>query len=335
MKYDLYCLGSALVDMTFQIDDDFTKRNEERGISKGAMTLIEKDDQNSLMSELKDLNKSPERACGGSGTNSIVAASLFGSRSYMSCIVTDDENGRFFLKDLSSNGVDHASKLIDADLPSGQCLIMISDDAERTMCTNLGMNSEFSPNDVDEKIIQNSEYLFLEGYLVASPKGYDSFKKAIELARKHSTKVAITLSDAFIVNTFEKELKELISMKCDLIFCNEIEAMDFSGSKEESEIFSYFRNFTPNLVITKGSEGCSGFEQSQEFHVPGIKVEAIDTNGAGDMFAGAVMNAISESKSLEESARFGCFAASKTVQSSGPRLTSEEYKKIKETFSSY
>ena len=124
------------------------------------MTLIEKDDQNSLISELKDLNKSPERACGGSGTNSIVAASLFGSRSYMSCIVTDDENGRFFLKDLSSNGVDHASKLIDADLPSGQCLVMISDDAERTMCTNLGVNSEFSPMMLMRKSFKTQSIFF-------------------------------------------------------------------------------------------------------------------------------------------------------------------------------
>ena len=335
MKYDLCCLGSALVDVTFQIDDDFTRKNEERGISKGAMTLIDKDDQNSLINELRDLKKSPERACGGSGTNSIVAASLFGSKCFMSCIVSDDENGKFFLRDLSVNGVGHASKLIDSDLPSGQCLVMISDDAERTMCTNLGVNSEFSPNDVDERIIKNSEYLFLEGYLVASPKGYDSFKKAIELACKHGTKVALSLSDAFIVNTFEKELKELISTKCDLIFCNEIEAMEFSGSREEEEIFSYFKDFTPNLLITKGPEGCTGFEQDYKFNVPGIKVKAIDTNGAGDMFAGAVMNAISESKSLEESAKFGCFAASKTVQSSGPRMTNEEYKKIKENFSSY
>ena len=100
MKYDLCCLGSALVDITFQIDDDFVKANEERGIAKGGMTLIEKDDQNSIIEELVNLGKKSHRACGGSATNSIVAASLFGSNCYMSCIVNDDDNGRFYLNDL-------------------------------------------------------------------------------------------------------------------------------------------------------------------------------------------------------------------------------------------
>lgn len=335
MKYDLCCLGSALVDITFHIDDEFTAKNEERGISKGAMTLIEKEDQNNLIIELQDLEKSSEKACGGSGTNSVVAASLFGSNCYMSCIVTDDENGRFFLDDLSVNGVEHASNLFESDMPSGQCLVMISEDAERTMCTNLGVNSDFSHENVDENIIKNSDFLLLEGYLVASPQGYDSFKKAINLAKEHDTNVAITLSDAFIVNSFEKELKELMSIKCDLIFCNEVEAIEFSGSKNVEEIFNYFKDFSQNLVITKGPDGCVGYEPGKEFNIPGIKVKAIDTNGAGDMFAGAVMNSISEGKSLEESAVFGCFAASKTVQSSGPRLTKNEYREIKETFSSY
>jgi sugar/nucleoside kinase (ribokinase family) len=335
MNYDICCLGSALVDITFQIDDDFTSKNEDRGISKGAMTLIEKEDQNNLIKELQDLQKSSEKACGGSGTNSTVAASLFGSSCYMSCIVTNDENGRFFYDDLFTNGVKHASNLVESDIPSGQCLVMISEDAERTMCTNLGINSDFSPENVDENIIKNSEFILLEGYLMASPRGYDSFKKAINVAQEHDKKVVITLSDAFIVNSFEKELKELINTKCDLIFCNEVEAIEFSGSQNDEEIFKYFRDYSPNLVITKGSDGCVGYELGKEFNIPGIKVKAIDTNGAGDMFAGAVMNLLSEGKSLEESAKFGCYAASKTVQSSGPRLTKKEYREIKETFSSY
>ena len=189
MKYDLCCLGSALVDITFQIDDDFVKANEERGIAKGGMTLIEKDDQINLIQELMDLGKSPDKACGGSATNSVVAASLFGSSCHMSCIVSDDDNGRFYLEDLSSNGIGHNSELIDSEIPSGQCLVMISDDAERTMCTNLGINSNISISNVDQDVIKNSEYILLEGYLVASPEGYDTFKEAITQAKKYNTKV--------------------------------------------------------------------------------------------------------------------------------------------------
>ena len=335
MKYDLSCLGSALVDITFQIDDDFTKKNEERGIVKGGMTLIEKDDQDSLIHELMDSKKFPEKACGGSATNSVVAASLFGSGCYMSCVVSDDDNGKFYLNDLSANGIEHSSKVTKSEIPSGQCLVMVSGDAERTMCTNLGINSEVSQNNVDEEIIKNSKFLLLEGYLIASPGGFAAYKKAVSYAKDHDTKVALSLSDPFIVNSFNEELKELIQIKCDLIFCNEIEAKEFSGCDKEKGIFNYFKRYTPNLLVTKGSDGCSGYDVENEFYIPGIKVKAIDTNGAGDMFAGAVLNSLNDEKSLEESAKFGCFAASKIVQNSGPRLTREEYQEIKEIFSSY
>tara|TARA_B100001175_G_scaffold97947_1_gene83035 strand:- start:18 stop:629 length:612 start_codon:yes stop_codon:yes gene_type:complete len=203
------------------------------------------------------------------------------------------------------------------------------------MCTNLGINSDFSPKDVDEEVIKNSKFLFLEGYLVASPEGFESYKKAINLAKVHNTKVAISLSDPFIVNTFKKELKELIEIKCDFIFCNEDEAAEFADSREEDVIFAYFKNFTPNLLVTKGPRGCKGYDEDGTINIPGLEVNAIDTNGAGDMFAGAVLYGLNESKNLEASANFGCFAASKIVQNSGPRLTGDEYLKIKETFSSY
>ena len=252
MEYDICSIGSALVDLTFKIDDEFVKQIEQKGIVKGGMTLIEKDDQNELVEELIQSGKIPDKACGGSATNSVVAASLFGSSCFMSCIVGDDENGKFYLEDLSQNGINHNSNLIDSEKPSGQCLVMVSDDAERTMCTNLGINSEFSAQNVDEEIIKNSNYLFLEGYLLASPEGFDSFKKAFNLAKKYNVKVALSLSDIFIVNTFKEELKELISTSCDLIFCNEGEASEFANSNSEEEIFKFFKNYSPKLLVTQG-----------------------------------------------------------------------------------
>ena len=335
MKYDLCSIGSALVDITFQIEDDFLERNKERGISKGGMTLIDKRDQYDLIQALNESGKEPGKACGGSATNSVVAASLFGSNCFMSCIVGDDENGRFYLEDLTSNGIGHSSDQIKSENPSGQCLVMVSDDAERTMCTNLGINSEFSPKNVDEVVIRNSSFILLEGYLIASPEGFNSFKKAFDLAKEHDVKVALSLSDVFIVSSFKNELKELITTKCDLIFCNEAEAAEFAGYDQEEAIFSFFKEYTPNLLITKGAEGCIGYDKECSFSVPGVKVDAVDSNGAGDMFAGAVINSLNEGKDLKKSAEFGCYASSKIVQNSGPRLRSEQYKKIKETFSSY
>ena len=176
--------------------------------------------------------------------------------------------------------------------------------------------------------------ILLEGYLVASPDGYNTFKEAITQAKKHDTKVALSLSDTFIVNSFKKELVELIEINCDLIFCNESEAQEFAGSVIEKEIFSYFKDYTRNLIITKGSDGCIGYDENYEFSVSGEEVKAIDTNGAGDMFAGAVLNGLNNQKNLEESSKFGCFAASKIVQKNGPRLSKKEYEEIKRTFTS-
>ena len=335
MKYDLCCLGSAIVDLTFQVNDDFVKINEERGILKGSMTLMEKEDQQKLINELNESGIFPQKACGGSATNSAVAASMFGSECFMTCIVENDENGRFYLEDLSKNGVDHKSRLLNKNLSTGQCLIMISEDAERTMCTNLGINAEISSEDIDENTINDSKYILLEGYQLASPGGYNLFKKVVESAKKSNTKIALSLSDSFIVNSFREALKEIIGIKCDLIFCNENEAMEFCQTNDENNILETLKTYTPSALITKGAEGCVGFDKEAQFKVPGIQVEAIDTNGAGDMFAGAVLHELCNARSLEESAKFGCFAASKTVQNSGPRLTRGEYKEIKKTFSSY
>jgi len=213
-------------------------------------------------------------------------------------------------------------------------LVMVSEDAERTMCTNLGINTTFSPSNINEEIIKVSDSIFIEGYLIASPKGKDSFKKAIELAKLYDTKVLVSLSDPFIVNSFKNDLKELLSIKCDLVFCNEAEAREFSERTDEYEIFDYFKSYTPNLLITKGSEGCVGYDDNTTIKVDGFAVNAIDTNGAGDMFAGAVISMLNGGNNLEDSAKFGCYASSKVVQKIGPRLSKDEYKEIKKTFSS-
>jgi sugar/nucleoside kinase (ribokinase family) len=209
---------------------------------------------------------------------------------------------------------------------------MVSDDAERTMCTNLGISTEFWTSDLDAEIIKASHYLFLEGYLVASPKGMEVCKKAIEVAKESDTKVSISLSDPNIVNAFKDEIKTLLDMKCDLIFCNEDEALAYAETDDISNAFQIFKEISPNFLITQGSSGCIGFDGKNEFNIPGIKVNAIDSNGAGDMFAGAVLYCITSGSSLEKGAIFGCYAASKVVGNVGPRLIKDEYHKIKHNF---
>jgi len=332
MKFDICSVGSALVDFTFSIDREYEKNLITYGIPKGSMTLIEKEDQEVLINELIKMGKTPDRACGGSGTNSIVAASLFGAKCHMTCIVSDDDHGRFYIEDLASNNISHTNAPIESKISSGRCLVMVSDDAERTMCTNLGINTEFSTSDLDVERIKASHYLFLEGYLVASPKGMEVCTKAIDASKESDTKVSISLSDPNIVNAFKNEIKTLLDMKCDLVFCNEDEALAYAETDDISKAFQTFKEISPNFLITQGSSGCIGFDGKNEFNIPGTKVDAIDSNGAGDMFAGAVLYCITSGSSLEKGAEFGCYAASKVVGNYGPRLIKDEYYKIKNNF---
>ena len=333
MKYDLCTIGSALVDFTFSIKREYEANLADKKIPKGSMTLIEREDQESLMNELIDLDLIPDKACGGSCTNSTVAASLFGANCHMSCIVSDDEHGKFYIEDLLSNGVSHTNLPISSNLASGRCLVLVSEDAERTMCTDLGINIEFSTNHIDEEIIKKSNYLFIEGYQVASPKGVDVCKKALNIALEHDTKVSISLSDPNIVKAFKNEIKSLLEIKCDLIFCNEKEALAYTETDDISEATNILKRISPNFLITRGALGCVGFEKERPINIPGHQAKAIDSNGAGDMFAGAVLYSLSQGKSLEEGAKFGCYAASKIVSQVGPRLSKETYGQIKDNYS--
>ena len=333
MKYDLSTIGSALVDLTFSIDKAYEANLVKYKIPKGSMTLIDREDQEALIDELMALNIRLDKACGGSGTNTTVAASLFGANCHMSCIVSDDDHGKFYIEDLMSNKVSHSNPPVASSLSSGRCLVMVSEDAERTMCTNLGINSELSTDDINKEVIIRSDYLFLEGYLVASPKGIEVCKNALEVAKENDTKVSISFSDPNIVNAFRNEIHSLLKIRCDLLFCNEEEALAYTKTDKLEDAFELLKEACPNLLITQGSSGCIGFDGKNNIDIPGHKVKAIDSNGAGDMFAGAVLYSLSQGKSLEEGAKFGCFAASKVVSNVGPRLSKEEYGKIKFNYS--
>tara|TARA_Y100001970_G_scaffold258448_1_gene338356 strand:+ start:515 stop:1516 length:1002 start_codon:yes stop_codon:yes gene_type:complete len=333
MNYDLSTIGSALVDFTFNIEKDFEAKLANQDIPKGSMTLIEREDQEALIKELSGMNIPLDKACGGSGTNTTVAASLFGANCHMSCIVSNDDHGKFYIEDLLSNKVSHCNPPVPSNLASGRCLVMVSRDAERTMCTNLGINSELSTDDINEEIIKKSNYLFLEGYLVASPNGVEVFKRALKVAKENNTKVSVSLSDPNIVNAFRNEIRSLLEIKCDLVFCNEEEALAYAETDNLEDAFEVLKGISSNFLITQGSSGCIGFDGKNHIDIPGHKVKAIDSNGAGDMFAGAVLSCLCQGEGLEEGAKFGCYAASKIVSNVGPRLSKEGYKEIKSNYS--
>jgi len=333
MKYNICSLGNAIVDITFQIGMDFQEKLRERGISLSSMTLIEEKDQDSLLEELNLSYKEDSfKACGGSATNTIIAASNFGANCHCTCKVSNDEFGEFYLSDLADNKISCNTKASISELPSGRCVVMVTPDAERTMCTCLGISGEVSTQDVDEEAIKNSEYLYIEGYLVTSETALAAVYKAADIAIKNGVKIALSLSDPNIVQNFKDQFLEILKRDCDLIFCNESEAINFSQVERVDNSVKFLREHSKRGFITLGSKGCLAWDQEKKLEVPAEKANPVDTNGAGDMFAGAALTALCEGYDLRKSAEFGCYAAPKKVESFGPRLTKNQYKKLKQDF---
>ena len=332
MELDICSIGNAIVDIQFNIEDEFKSYLVNNSIAFGTMTLIEQEDQENLIKELSRKYGKASLACGGSIANSTFAASNFGSPCHLACKVNDDDFGHFFLNNLKENNIFHTSQTSNSDSSTGRSVIMVTPDAERTMCTFLGVSSLLTNSDIDRNMISNSKYLFIEGYLVTSPSALNCCKEAINIAINNDTKVAISLSDPGIVNNFRNEIETLIDLQCDLLFCNKAEALAFTEKNSLNEAHKVLRDSAESFLITLHEHGCLTWNGKEISKLSGYEAKAIDTNGAGDMFAGAVLHALCSGEQLNKAAKFGCYAASVLVASFGPRLETEEYKKIKNNF---
>ena len=315
-KYHVYGVGNALVDIVTEVDDEFLLTHE---VEKGVMTLVDEKRQHKLI-EAIDMKRS-NMQCGGSAANTVIAVSQFGGRSYYSSLVAKDELGKFFLEDLKRNGV--STNLNYKNCPdglSGRCLVMTTSDAERTMNTFLGVSSFVSPEHLNEDAIKQSEYVYLEGYLVASPKGLDALIEAKKVAEKHKVYTALTFSDPSMVKYFPDQMNKIIGASVDLLFCNEEEAMIFTGKDTLTEAREELKLSARRFVITLGSNGAMIFDGDTFIQIEPYKVSAVDTNGAGDMFAGAFLYGITNGHSFADSGKLASLASSKVVSQQGPRL---------------
>ena len=323
-KYDIYGIGNALVDLVFEVDEQFLADNE---VEKGLMTLVEEDRQKELISKI-DVKEEMMKG-GGSAANSVVAASQFGAECYYSCKVANDQFGKFYLKDLKENGVD--TKLNEETAPeghTGRCLVMTTPDAERTMNTFLGITADFSVAEIDEEAIKDSKYIYSEGYLVPSPTGREAMLKAKEIAEANSVKTALSFSDPSMVKYFKNEMVEAVGNGVDLLFCNEEEAMLYTDQDTIWEAREELKKIAKRFAITLGKNGAMIFDGETFIDIEPYEVDAIDTNGAGDMFAGAFLFAINHGHSYAEAGKIASLASSKVVSQMGPRLEWTQAKEI-------
>ncbi|MCW9707597.1 adenosine kinase [Fodinibius salsisoli] len=326
-KYNVYGIGNALVDVEFEVTDKFLDKHD---ISKGVMTLVDQELQFKLIDDIN--HAEAVQKPGGSAANTLYAINQFGGSAFYSCKVAADAFGDSYLKNMDEVGINTNFDRQEREKGiTGKCLVMVTDDAERTLNTYLGISAELSTQEVDEQAIQHSEYVYIEGYLAASEKGHEAMKLTKSMAQKHNTKTALTLSDPSIVEAFKGRFKELIGDSIDLLFCNAEEAKIYTGKEDLAEARDTLKNLAQKIVITEGKHGSMVYDGSSFIDVSPHEVQAVDTNGAGDMYAGAFLYGITNGLSDHEAAKLASLAGSKVVSQFGPRLNGNKAREILDT----
>jgi sugar/nucleoside kinase (ribokinase family) len=326
--YNIYGIGAALVDTEVEVSDAFLASAQ---IDKGVMTLVDELRQTELLKALASENTQILRKCGGSVCNSVVAASSLGAKVFFSGKVADDSDGELYIDDLQDAGVDFHRAGQESGI-TGKCLVMVTDDAERTMNTFLGASEALSAREIDQAALVDSEWFYVEGYLVTDEVRTLATKAAVETAKASGVKVAISLSDPFVVAVFGDALREVIGGGVDLIFCNKDEAMAFAGTESLEAAAESLKQYTKTFAITDGANGAITFDGHTMNQSKGVDAKAIDTNGAGDMFAGAFLYAITSGKSYAWAADLANDCASRVVGQFGPRLKVLDFDAIKAKF---
>jgi sugar/nucleoside kinase (ribokinase family) len=327
-KYDVYGMGNALVDLVCRVDDAFLS---EMGIEKGRMILIDQAAHDALVPRL-----TPEtRENAGSVANSMIALSFFGGKGFYSCKVADDKDGRFYLDQLREEGLatNSTKETLEPGI-TGKAVVMVTPDAERTFNTFLGATETFSTAQLDSDALAQSEWLYIEGYLVAQKTAQPAAVEAVRTARANGVKVALTFSDVFMIQHFRQGMDEIVGDGVDLILCNEDEARSYTGKHDLAAATDALKKVAKTFAITRGPKGTIVYDGKTLSEVTGVQVKAIDTVGAGDMFAGAFLYGITHGFSYEDAAKFANMAASSVVTKFGPRLGKDELQGILKTFKS-
>ena len=303
-------IGNAIVDVLCKVSDDFLNKNS---LTKSTMKLVDETEFKKLLSSLQI----EETISGGSVANSIVGLSQLGNKVGFIGKVNNDDLGEKYEEGLKKENVDYLYKKKSEPIPTGSCLILITPDSERTMCTYLGTAGKINNNDVDEKIIKNAEIIFLEGYLWDEGNPKKAFDKAI----KYSNKVAMSLSDLFCVERHKPHFLELVKNKLDIIFSNEQEILSLLDVKSFDEVISFSKQIRKNIIITRGEKGAISINGDEVEECKAQKnIEIKDLTGAGDLFAAGYLHGIINKLSIKESLEKGTELSSKIIQKIGARI---------------
>ena len=303
-------IGNAIVDVICKIEESFLTDN---GLTKSTMKLVDESEFKKLLSSLKI----EETVSGGSVANSIVGLSQLGNKVGFIGKVNEDDLGNRYEEGLKKEKVEYFYSKKKEQLPTGTCLILITPDSERTMCTFLGTAGKISENDIDVSVVKNSEITFLEGYLWDEGDPKKAFNKAIQ----NSNKIAMSLSDLFCVERHKPHFLDLVKNKLDIIFANEQEVLSLIDVKNFNEVVSFGKKLGKLIVVTRGEKGSMVINNNEVIECnikKGLKI--VDLTGAGDLFAAGFLHGYVNNLSMMQSLEKGTEMSSKVIQIFGARL---------------
>lgn len=314
-QFGLCAIGNAIVDILAPATHEFVKSQAANGMVPGGMTLIDAE----RARELYDQMAPATEMSGGSAGNTMAAYASFGGQGAYMGKVADDILGQVFTHDIRAIGVHFETAPLLNNAPTAQCLILVTDDAQRTMNTYLGACVQLGPNDVDEKIVANSAITYLEGYLFDAQPAKEAFYKAAHIVAQNERKLALTLSDAFCVNRYRADFRHLVENHVDILFANEEEIKALYETTLEDAI-ERVRAHCDITAITCGAEGSIIVSGNETIKVKAAKpLRIVDTTGAGDVYAAGFLYGISDNRPLTECGMLGSLAAAEVIDHYGPR----------------
>ena len=320
-KKEKYCsacgIGNGLLDVCVQVSEE---QLQQLGLRKGSMTLADASAQQELLDRVQ--GRESAFTAGGSIANSIAVLSQLGGKGALITRTGNDRYGEIYRRDFLSLGVD----LGDAQGKpgaTGTCISLLTPDCQRTMQTCLGVSAELCREDVGEALIERANWLFVEGYVLINPgAGPGAVQRAVALSLESGTQIALSFSDTWLVEGQRPVLEKLVR-SCSMVFCNEEEACAFTGQARSEKAFEILSGALKGVAMTAGARGAYCSWQGERVFVKGYPCSAVDTTGAGDMFAGAMLYGLCHNVDLERNLRGACWLASRVVSQRGARLAGD------------
>lgn len=336
---NIVAIGNALVDREYRLTDT---ELQNTGLVKGNMTLASRADQQTLLDRLANMQLHPvKQASGGSAANSAYAAACLGSDTFYACRVGDDDAGQFYLADLNTAGVATSDQSIAFGGTTGSCVVLVTPDGERTMQTHLGTSAEIGRDDIDFSQLSNAQWLYFEGYLAMSPTMQPALATLKDHARAHNIKIVVSFADPSVIKFAREGLDAMLAGGVAAVFCNVEEAQLYTGKHNQAQAAEALLAVAELAVVTAGAQdtiiarrvSTSGHGSddkkiaSELINVPTALVnELINTNGAGDSFAGAFLHGLARGYDLITCGKIASAVAGEVVQTFGARLPPEAYR---------